>query len=605
MIPAAPTNFSLAFNFSDWMQRYLNKEHDYLCTRFLEIISHFRDVQLSSVEPRTQYFIDQFCKCFLAIFTEVDFPVSNAHAYGFISSNHVLMNMVAISHFKTTDSHLAIVLLQPNNFTKVLTLLNARCFTKVDRKVLFDTHPAAASVWYAHYACAYYGALQDKLGYENLREHFRFQHASLVIKDQAQEAFFGSTYAGDDLDQLVKPVVNRCARKVWRDLPPIQNFPNPKKIAVISGLWEPTSSVHRIYSEMLRALKSKYHLTLVALGNTQQSDLSMFDEVRVVSSSNGILDVNAIATNDFQIVIFPDIGMFGTSIPLANLRIAPIQIAWLGHPVSTFGAEIDYFISGASVEIPDGPERNYAERLVLLPGLGVVNNVPRYQVLGAKKDDSVFTINGLFWAQKINHPFVKTLQKLLARVTRKVKIRIFPGVSLSRANDRIPFVRDIEDALGAHHVEVSEALDYRTYMRQIEHGDFTLDSFPFGGCNTVSDSLFARVPIVTWESDKWYGRIGSQMLRLIGLDECVATTEAQFLDIAVRLIDDPAFLARIRERVKSADLASIIYCPDEAHHMLEAVDYLVANHTQLASETSREPIRIGRDFGGTRQEGRQ
>jgi len=166
-------------------------------------------------------------------------------------------------------------------------------------------------------------------------------------------------------------------------------------------------------------------------------------------------------------------------------------------------------------------------------------------------------------------------------------------------------VRDIEDALGAHHVEVSEALDYRTYMRQIEHGDLTLDSFPFGGCNTVSDSLFAQVPIVTWESDKWYGRIGSQMLRLIGLDECVATTEAQFLDIAVRLIDDPAFLARIRERVKSADLASIIYCPDEAHHMLEAVDYLVANHTQLASETSREPIRIGRDFGGTRQEGRQ
>ena len=39
------------------------------------------------------------------------------------------------------------------------------------------------------------------------------------------------------------------------------------------------------------------------------------------------------------------------SIALANMRIAPIQITSPGHSVSTWGADIDYFISGADVEV--------------------------------------------------------------------------------------------------------------------------------------------------------------------------------------------------------------------------------------------------------------
>src|SRR2546429_306824 len=79
------------------------------------------------------------------------------------------------------------------------------------------------------------------------------------------------------------------------------------------------------------------------------------------------------------VVYYPDIGMTPQSILLANLRLAPIQIMSLGHPVSTWGSEIDYFISGADVEPPNYPERNYSERLVLLPGCGGVYNRPLYE----------------------------------------------------------------------------------------------------------------------------------------------------------------------------------------------------------------------------------
>ena len=85
---------------------------------------------------------------------------------------------------------------------------------------------------------------------------------------------------------------------------------------------------------------------------------------------DGVTDLSKLKENDFQAVYFPDIGMSPHSIFLANMRLAPIQFCSPGHSVSTYGADIDYFITGATVEEPDHPEKNYSERLVLLPERG-------------------------------------------------------------------------------------------------------------------------------------------------------------------------------------------------------------------------------------------
>jgi hypothetical protein len=592
--PPAPS-IDLSFRFEDWMRQFTNHEYDALSNRFLEILGHFNAFQITQLNPQDQYYIDVFVKSFLAIFSEQDFVVSDQHAHRFITANHVLMNLVAISSFRTTDAHLAIVLPQQNNLIKVLTLLNARCLTKIDRKPIFDLNPAAASLWYAHYACSYYGALQCKTGFENLREHFGFEHPLLEINEQIQEAYFGSTYAGDNLDQLVKPVVNRSARKKLSALAPITNHPDKKKIALISGLWNPRTSVCRNYMEYIKALQGHYHITLIDLNVAADTDTSIFDEVNHIRCNNNELDLSCVLNNDFQVIVFADIGMNDLSISLANLRLAPIQIAFLGHSVSTFGAYIDYFVSGSNVEIKDHPERNYSERLLLLPGMGVIHNKPIYTYKGLKKPaatGSELIINILSWSQKLNHRYIQVLVKLIERCERPVKFRILLGSSLGRANDFIPFSRDMIAQLGEEHLQIMPPLDYETYMRTIEKGDITIDSHHFGGCNTISDSLFCGVPTVTWNSDKWYGRIGSEMMRLVGLEECAADTEEEFLTITAKLVNDDVYRSAIRERVIAADLDNTIYSTEDAKHFLKAVDYLIENHEQLQQDGSKDPVRI-------------
>jgi hypothetical protein len=70
----------------------------------------------------------------------------------------------------------------------------------------------------------------------------------------------------------------------------------------------------------------------------------------------------------------------------SNKRLAPVQIASYGHSVSTRGSQIDYWIGGAGADfIPAdlalGPHPNYAETLVLVPGLGIVHDRPAPELL--------------------------------------------------------------------------------------------------------------------------------------------------------------------------------------------------------------------------------
>ena len=157
------------------------------------------------------------------------------------------------------------------------------------------------------------------------------------------------------------------------------------------------------------------------------------------------------------------------------------------------------------------------------------------------------------------------MRKLLDRASAPVRLRIFPGVGISEHNAHFAFLSDLRGALGeAVTLDVWPQLDYRQYMRYMEEGDLTLDSFHFAGCNTVADSLFLRKPTVIWEGDKWYNRIGPAMLRLVGLDELICTSEEEYLDKALLLIRDEAKRAEVTAKLQAADLDATLFSTQQA-----------------------------------------
>lgn len=587
----------IQFNPIELIQIYTDRDYDLLSEKLLATLQHFDRITYLALTDESRYFVNAFVKIFLYIFTQSDYVLSDWHGIDFIKLNLLVSNLVAISDFRTTDPYLELLKMQPQNYVKILTLYSARNTVRFDRQTLFDTSPKLASRWYSHYLEIFRSGLVNSTVHQNLREHIIYENDRLTEFYNIEALYFGATYIDGDLDRFLKQKINLAIKnsQLIKSIK-IKNNPSPKKIAIASAFWFAQHSVYRILAECIAALTDSYELILIHLGNRNlEIDTQYFQEVRYLQIDGNTFDTRSIAQNEFAAIYYPDIGMSLESILLSNLRIAPIQICGLGHPVSTFGSEIDYFISGDAAEIVDRPEVNYTERLVLLPGLGAINNRPNYRVHEIQRSTEYqdeFIINCPWYAQKVNYPLMQSLQAIAQSATQPVLFRLFSGGGLTGKNDFIPFVKDVEQILGADRVCVYAYKTYGEYMDIMAEGDICLDSVHFGGFNVIVDGLYIKKPTVVFEGKRWYSRAGAQLMQNIGLGELVVATQTEYTQLTLKLIDDRVFRSEMQSKIDAIDLDKLIFESNEGKYFKRSIDFLLKNHESLKSDVSRNPIRI-------------
>ena len=595
--PPSQADVVLSFEPRKLVELYASRRYDDLSEEFVRVLSHFEATPRSALTPQLQDFVNAFIKQFLNLFTQPDYIFADRHVDQFLGLNATISNLVAVSVFRTTDAWLELLRVQEGNFVKLLTLYSARNSVKLDRRKFFDLDAARASRWFSAFLQTYAGVVSEAVC-RNLRAHCEFADERMQLTYEPQSPFYGSTYVDGKCDRPIKEAVNRTYRRLAAEHS-VRRTPDPRKIAVLSGVWFPGHSVFRNYAHFARALREKYHLTFVRLGKGgAESDISLFDDVLPIADDSGRIDVSPLQDNDFQVAWFPDIGMTAHSIALANMRIAPIQITSPGHSVSTWGADIDYFVSGADVELRDNPEKNYSERLVLLPGCGVIHNQPLYRPRGRTKSVPELVLNCPWTPQKVNYRFCRLLQRVIDAAQKPLRFRLFSG-GLQRCFGFVAFARELQAALRGAVLEFVGNRPYAGYMELMEEGDAAIDAFHFGGCNTIADTLFLRIPTVTYEGDKWYNRIGSQMLRMAGTPELIATSDDEYVEIVTRLIQDDDFRRDIHVRLAAADLDQTIFDTSGAGCFREAVDYLIAHHERLSRDPDRRAISFERDIRGS------
>ncbi len=576
------------FDDGEMLALYQTGRYEALCDQFLSVLRYFHENTLTQLSAGQAMFIERFIEVFLTLFTSPGLAVAERQVGPFIAVTRTISNLTALTRFGTTDAFLPGLLQQEQNFVRLLPLLSARNRHPIDRRAIFDANAPLAIEWYMQYAGHFTSVLNETVA-GNLREHLSFRHPELGVGNELPEVFYGSTYVDEHIDRGIKAWMNASMRRRYRDPPRVA--PDSRKIAVISGSWCPGHSSRRIYDGCFEALRANYDLTLFHVGTGGEPDAAMFDRVVKIPRMHEPHALGPLEGGGFGMLIFAEVGMGLETVILANRRLAPIQVCLLGHSVSTWGADVDYFISGAACEVTDEPERHYSERLVLLPGMGVVHEVPRVArpERGSSND---FVINCPWSCQKVSHRLLRLMKQILSAASRPVRFRLFLGGTSGRANDHLPFLRDIQGQLGEERVELVVDMQPGSYMARMNEGEFTLDSVHFGGCNIVSDSLYLRIPTICREGDRWYNRIGPEMLRRVGLAECVACSDEQYVALALRMIQDDAWRGALRQRLEAADLEATIYDRAEAGHFARAINYLTENHARLSAGTDRTAIRI-------------
>ncbi|NJK33559.1 MAG: hypothetical protein HC919_00635 [Oscillatoriales cyanobacterium SM2_2_1] len=335
--------------------------------------------------------------------------------------------------------------------------------------------------------------------YQKLRQHLTQIEGSFQPVDHFVELYHSATYIDGEREHHLKRHIHRGLQHYIAPMPqPRAGTPDPQRLAVVTKFWHPDDPIYCGFGRWVGALSRRYAVDLWHIG-TPTAATDGFDRVTVLECHGGQMDLEALAGHGAMAVCFLEVGRSLESLWLANLRLAPIQMACLGHPVTTAGAELDYFISGAEVELGRGAEQFYSERLVLLPNAGLELSLSPAGDLPQSLPPDPLVILCPWELPTLNHPLLQLLHKILRESRVPLCFRLLVGASLNRYNDYLSCRQEVHRILGDH-FELLPTKTYPEWRSLMTQGHLCLDAYPVGVPWAIATALSLGIPAITLEA---------------------------------------------------------------------------------------------------------
>ena len=292
-----------------------------------------------------------------------------------------------------------------------------------------------------------------------------------------------------------------------------------------------------------------------------------------------------------DVLVYLDVGMDERPQVLASLRLAPVQCAAYGHPVTTGLHEVDWFLSSDAME-PEDARHHYRESLERLPGLGVTfarpsAPSPAIDALRVQGRPLLLCLQSLF---KLVPAFDDMLARIAAATDAKIVLFESPRTLSPRFMVRARGAFAARGLDVRNHLEIIDRRPHADYLALVASADMVLDSIGFSGGATSLDALGVGTPVVTLEGEFMRGRQTAAMLRLCEVDELVATTKDEYVDLAIALCADASRRSALRARILQG--ADALFERADAVPALEAFLWRVARAAAHAQEAQHDDDRF-------------
>lgn len=267
--------------------------------------------------------------------------------------------------------------------------------------------------------------------------------------------------------------------------------------------------------------------------------------------------LEVIKQDELDIFILPDVGMTGSSKILSLTRLAPIQCVCWGHPVTSGSSNMDYFISNELMETPDS-DMHYSEKLIRLPKIGVHLDYPIVSAEKATKSDFGIPKNKVVYgAVQSLFKYLPQFDYIYPEIAKKVPNALFIFVEASAEATSEAFKTRLQasfDKAGVSfkkHVKILPRMGFQEFMKLLGVLDIYLDSIGFSGGMTAARSLAVDCPVVTMVADFMRGRLGFAMLKMIEIDDLIANSPDEFIELSSKLGTDKDMRSTISARIKA------------------------------------------------------
>jgi protein O-GlcNAc transferase len=313
------------------------------------------------------------------------------------------------------------------------------------------------------------------------------------------------------------------------------------RIAVVSG----HVRQHPVWDVVLRGIiahldRRRFDLVLYHTGSITDEETTWAKNrvdrfVQGPRSTRAWLD--EVARDRPDVMFYPEVGMDPATCALAALRLAPLQVAGWGHPVTTGLPSIDLFLSGELLE-GTGAQRHYREKLIRLPGTGVCTDLAPVQSQPwygpARQGNSV---RFALCQQPIK--FDPADDVLLTRIAEAVGPSEFWLAAPKKLHWATARLRNrLAAAFGAAgldpdaHLRVMPWLPRDQFAGFLDEMDVFLDCPAFSGYTTAWQAIHRGIPVVTLEGEFLRQRLAAGLLRQIGVTDGIASSADQYVQLA-------------------------------------------------------------------------
>jgi len=233
-------------------------------------------------------------------------------------------------------------------------------------------------------------------------------------------------------------------------------------------------------------------------------------------------------------------------------RCAPIQISYLNHTGTSAVPNVDYVFADEISVLP-GEDRWFTEKVWRLPGSFLCYNYDDFAMPPVaerpSKSRGYVTFACFGSGGKIGDELIVLWAEILKRA---------PGSMLLLRNGQLTPDDNRQfmiDRFRRHGIEKSRlklmgGTDHATLLKSFDEVDISLDTWPYCGGNTIAEPIWQGVPVVTLKGNRFSGRYGASLAAAGGCPELIAATPDEYVNLAVRLSEQPEKLDYYRANLR-------------------------------------------------------
>ena len=234
---------------------------------------------------------------------------------------------------------------------------------------------------------------------------------------------------------------------------------------------------------------------------------------------------------------------------------APVQVSWVGYPMTTGLQAIDYYLTDRFFSPPGLLDHHFTEKLLCMPACAPflpsheappVSNAPAHE-------NNYITFGSFNRANKLSPAVIARWSKLL---------RAVPDSKMLLAAMSGDYIKGQLSAWFAAEGITPDRLIFhprtntREYLALHRLVDVCLDTFPYTGGTTTFHAAWMGVPTLTMTGATLPSRAGASILEQMGLDAFVAVDEEDFVKKGKFIADNILFLATLRLSMRKRLAAS-------------------------------------------------